>query len=97
MKVLAEQGVIGLTLMLIFYMVVMRQGIRAFYRARDPEIQTITIAFLVMMFTLLVSQYSQMAVNQYPVSMVFFCSLAVFLRILEFDTPEPIHTPNLQT
>ena len=85
MKDVAEQGAVGLALLLLFYFISMRQGIRTFYRSRDPEIQNYYIALLVMLFTLMVAQYSQMAIHQYPVVYYFYGSLMLFLKLADYD------------
>ena len=87
MKQLAELGPIGLALLLIFYYVIMQFGVRNFFAARDPEIATIFIAVTVFMFCLMVAQYSQMAITQYPVTLYFDGVLVILIRLADFDTP----------
>jgi hypothetical protein len=88
-KTMAEEGGIGLALLLISYLIIMRQGIRNFYRARDPEIQNHYIALLVMVFSILVGQYAQMAISQYPLLLYFHAFLVVFYKLNKYDIPEP--------
>jgi len=85
MKTLAEQGEIGLAILLIFYFIVMRHGFHFFFRVKDPEIQNYYIGLLAMMFTLLVAQYSQMAIYQYPVTLYFYATLIIFIKLADFD------------
>jgi hypothetical protein len=93
LKTLAEQGPIGLALLLIFYFIFMRFGYYRFYRAKDPVIRTYYIGLLVMMFTLLVAQYAQMAISQYPVVLYFNASLIIFIKLADFDKPgQPVQT-----
>jgi putative inorganic carbon (hco3(-)) transporter len=93
MKTLGEQGPIGLALLLIFYFVVMRVGFRNFYRVQDPEIRTYYIGLLVMMFTLLVGQYSQMAISQYPTVLYFYAIMVIFIKLADFDqSAQPLKT-----
>jgi putative inorganic carbon (hco3(-)) transporter len=93
LKILAEQGPIGLALLLIFYFIIMRLGVHRFYWARDPEIRTYYIGLLVMMFTLLVAQYAQMAISQYPAVLFFYATLVIFIKLADFDKPEqPVQT-----
>jgi putative inorganic carbon (HCO3(-)) transporter len=87
LKTLAEQGPIGLVLLLISYFIIMRFGYHRFYRARDPEIRTYYIGLLIMMFTLLVAQYAQMAISQYPIVLYFYAFLAIFIKLADFDKP----------
>jgi putative inorganic carbon (HCO3(-)) transporter len=85
LKTLAEQGPIGLSLLLIFYFILMRHGFYKFFRAGNPEIRTYYIGLLVMMFTLLVAQYAQMAISQYPVVLYFYGTLVIFIKLADFD------------
>jgi len=88
-KVLAEQGAIGLALLLLTYLIVMRQGIRNFYRAKDPEIQNYYIGLLAMLFSILVGQYSQMAISQYPILLYYYGLLVIFYKLIKYDSPQP--------
>jgi putative inorganic carbon (hco3(-)) transporter len=95
-KTLAEQGEIGLALLLLTYLIVMRQGIRNFYRARDSEIAGHYIALLVMLFSILVGQYAQMAISQYPILLYYYAFLVVFYKLIQYDSPET-NNENSQT
>jgi hypothetical protein len=93
LKMLAEQGPIGLALLLIFYFIIMRLGYYKFFRAKDPQIRTYYIGLLVMMFTLLVAQYAQMAISQYPVVLYFYGTLVIFIKLADFDkSGQPVQT-----
>src|SRR3954471_3859099 len=70
MKIAMEQGWIGLALTLIFYYLVLRTGIKHFYRCRAPEIRMWYIAVVTMLLTLMVGQFSQIVIGQYPT--IFF-------------------------
>jgi putative inorganic carbon (HCO3(-)) transporter len=85
LKTLAEQGPVGLALLLVFYFIIMKYGFHMFFRSRDPVIRTYYIGLLVMMFTLLVAQYSQMAITQYPIVLYFYAVLAIIVRLADFD------------
>jgi hypothetical protein len=87
LKTLAEQGDIGLALLLIFYFIIMRLGFHHYYRVKDPEIRTYYIGLLVMMFSLIVAQYAQMAISQYPVVLYFYAIAVIFIRLADYDKP----------
>lgn len=88
MQTMMEQGPIGLALLLIFYYVILRTGIKYFYRVRDPELKTQYAAHLVCVFSLMVAQFSQMAIGQYPNVLYFYSALAIFLKLHLFDSPK---------
>lgn len=85
MQVMMEQGPIGLALMLISYYIFLRTGIRNFYRVRDDYIKTLYVANLVSIFTLLVAQFSQLAIGQYPSVLYFYAALALLMKLHKFD------------
>jgi putative inorganic carbon (hco3(-)) transporter len=85
LKTLAEQGPVGLALLLIFYFTFLRFGFHKFFMVLDPEIRTYYIGLLVMMFTLLVAQYSQMAITQYPTVLYFYATLVIFIKLADFE------------
>jgi len=80
-----EQGPIGLALMLISYYLFLRTGIKHFYRVRDHYIKTLYVACMVSIFTLLVAQFSQQAIGQYPSVLYFYAALAMLMKLHKFD------------
>jgi putative inorganic carbon (hco3(-)) transporter len=96
LKTLAEQGAIGLALLLIFYFIMMRHGYYRFFRSADQQIRTYYIGLLVMLFTLLVAQYAQMAISQYPAVLYFYGALVILIKLADFDKPgQPVQTTQI--
>lgn len=89
MQTMMEQGPIGLALMLIFYFVLLKTGIRYFYRVRDPETRTLYAAHMCSVFTLIVAQYSQMAIGQYPSILYYYAVLVIFLKLHQYQPTKP--------
>ncbi|MGN6419300.1 MAG: O-antigen ligase family protein [Pseudobacter sp.] len=85
MQTMMEQGPIGLALLLIFYYALMRTGIKSYYRLRDPELKTLLVCHFVSIFTLMVAQYSQLAVGQYPSVLYFYSVLALLVKMPQYD------------
>jgi len=88
MQILMDQGYIGLILTLSFYFVILRTGIRHFYRVKDPEIKTQYVATLVFIFTLMAGQISQMAIPMYPSVFYMYAGFALLLKMHYFDGSE---------
>lgn len=86
MATMMEQGPIGLALLLIYYFVILRTGIRYFYRVRDPDNKAIYVANLVSVFSWMVAQFSQLAIGQYPGVLYFYSALAIFLKLHLYDS-----------
>lgn len=85
MKILMEMGPIGLMLSLIFYFVILRTGIYYFYRVTNPEIKAVYVACLVAVFSLMVAQFSQGAIGQYPSILFMLSAQAIFLKLYRYD------------
>jgi len=94
MKVFAEQGFIGLGVLLVCYYLFMRTGIKNFYRTRNPEIQNHSIALVTMVFTLMVGQYSQIALVLEPGIFYFLGALVFFIKSPNYDHIEPVQAQN---
>lgn len=85
MQTMMEQGPIGLALLLIFYFALMRTGIKSYYQLRDPELKTLLVCHFVSIFTLMVAQYSQLAIGQYPSVLYFYSVLALLVKMPQYD------------
>ncbi len=86
MKIMLEQGWIGLAINIIFYFIILMRGINGFYDSRKEEIKTMYIAFTVCFFSLVVGQYSQLAISQYPQYLFYLATLVIFYKLKEYDT-----------
>lgn|GEM_PF-224088 len=87
-QVLMEQGFIGLIMLLAFYFVVLRTGIRYFYRTKDPELKSILAATLAYLFSIMAGQFSQMAFYFYPSVLFIYAALAFMLKMKYFGAEE---------
>lgn len=88
MKVLAEQGWMGLGTLLLTYFLIMSHSLRNFYKTINSELQTHCIALIAMIFTLMVGQYSQFALGPYPQLLSYLGALVFMIKLPEFDDPE---------
>lgn len=89
MKIMLEQGWIGLAINIIFYFIILQRGITGFYDSRKSEIKTLYIAFTVCFFSLVVGQYSQLGISQYPQYLFYLATLVIFYKLKEYDTKIP--------
>lgn len=85
MQTMMEQGPIGLALLLLFYFAILRTGIRSYYRLRDPDLKTLHVCHFVSIFTLMVAQFSQLAIGQYPSVLYFYSVLALLIKMPQYD------------
>jgi hypothetical protein len=86
MKVLVEQGWIGLALQLVFYFLFLKKSVECFYRAKNTYIKNIYIALTVSLFALVVGQYSQVAIAQYPLTLFYYSALAIIQKLILYDS-----------
>lgn len=89
MKIMLEQGWVGLAINIIFYFIILQRGISGFYDSRKGEIKTLYIAFTVCFFSLTVGQYSQLGISQYPQYLFYLATLVIFYKLKEYDTKNP--------
>ncbi len=89
MKIMLEQGWVGLIINIIFYFIILQRGITGFYDSRRQEIKTLYIAFTVCFFSLVVGQYSQLGISQYPQYLFYLATLVIFYKLKEYDTKKP--------
>ena len=89
MKIMLEQGWVGLAINILFYFIILYSGITGFYNSRREEIKTYYIAFTVCFFSLVVGQYSQLAISQYPQYLFYLATLVIFYKLKEYDTKNP--------
>lgn len=79
-----ETGWIGLFLQCLIYFIIMRSGVREYFRARDEQIKQYYIVVLVCLFSFVVAQYSQEAIAQIPGFFLFYSGIALIVRMRYF-------------
>ncbi|MGB8190664.1 MAG: hypothetical protein WCF67_02040, partial [Chitinophagaceae bacterium] len=89
LKIAVEQGWIGLALALTFYYLILRTGIKGFYRARAPEIRMWYIALLAYVFCLMIGQFSQIVIGQYPTIFLYYAAIVIFIKLINYEKPKP--------
>ncbi|MEN7551579.1 O-antigen ligase family protein [Rapidithrix thailandica] len=85
MKTALETGWIGLIVILIFYFVPMRVGIKHFYRVEDPELRTYLAGILAVIYALIIATYVQKSINQLPGGLILFILFAVLIKIPQLE------------
>lgn len=84
-----ELGWVGLALTCFTYFIVMWTGIRNYYRSRSPEIKAVYLAVLAALYGFMIANYAQVAIGQVPGCFFFFAMLAMLVKLITFDKPEP--------
>lgn len=90
-RVAVELGWIGLFLYCTLLFVVLRTGITNYVSSRNDKIRTYYVAFLLMIFAMVLSNYPQDSLVQLPTSIIFYLSLAALVRLKDFDKAAAQH------
>ncbi len=88
LRVAIEQGWIGLALNILFFLIILYQGIHYFFIMRIKLYRTYVVAITCTLFSIIVTQYSQVSVGQFPGAIFIFCCLSLLQRLKEFDYNE---------
>ncbi|MDX2047941.1 MAG: O-antigen ligase family protein [Chitinophagaceae bacterium] len=86
-----EIGWVGLTVLMVFYFLVLFQGIHLYFKARSPEVKKYYLAITVCCFTLILVEYAQSYIRQFPIIFFFFPAIAMLSRLYDFDKDLQTH------
>ena len=85
LRVAVEQGWVGLALNILFFLVILYQGIHFYFVMRIAEYKTYVIAIICTIFSIIVTQYSQVSIGQFPGAIFLFSCFSLIQRLKEFD------------
>lgn len=88
LKILLEQGWIGFALNLMLYFFILKTGIDTFHQAKSFTIKNVSIAITTAMFALIVGQYSQISISQYPLILFYYSALGILIKLAKYDFDE---------
>jgi hypothetical protein len=84
-----EQGIVGLILhLLILFYVVGKASYKIMFRIRDPNVKLKMAALVSGMLGIMVANYGNAVLYQMPTSILFYISMALVMKMEEFDKPE---------
>ena len=81
-----ELGWVGYGLYILFYIVILYQGITFYFASKHKEIKKYILAIVIMNFGILLVQYSQVSEGQIPNTILIYSSFALLTRLREFDS-----------
>lgn len=84
-RIAVEQGWIGLFIYCLLLFVVLKSGVKSYFRTRDPMIKTYYLAYLSFLYSLVLANFPQDVLTQVPTSVMFYISLAMLVRLKQFD------------
>ena len=84
-RVATEEGWFGLLLYVTFLFVVFYSGVKDYFRIRDPELKTYALGMLTVFYSLVIANFPQEAIGQYPINILFFVAIAIINKCREMD------------
>lgn len=88
LKIALDMGWIGLILAMLMYAVTFYQGIDYYSSMRNEEYKKYVIAIVCSLFSIVVTQYSQVSIGQIPTAFFFYGVMALLKRLKDFDDAE---------
>ncbi|MFD2162931.1 O-antigen ligase family protein [Paradesertivirga mongoliensis] len=85
LRVAVELGWVGLLLLCTLFFVVIRQGIKNYFRIRDPELKSYCLAMTLIIFALNVGSYPQESLVQFPINIYFYFFISMINITLNLD------------
>ncbi|RBL88019.1 O-antigen ligase family protein [Chitinophaga flava] len=89
LKSALEMGWVGLALTCFTYFIILRTGIRNYYRSRSPEIKGYYAAIVAALYGYIIAHYTQVAIGQIPGCFFFYAMLAAIIKLITFDKEQP--------
>ena len=90
-RVAVELGWLGLLLLGALMFVILRSGIRNYFRIRNPELKSYCLAATTIVFALNVGNFPQEAIVQFPSNILFYLATALITITLKLDQQLPQH------
>jgi len=84
-RVAVELGWIGLFLFCTLMFTVLKTAVNNYYRIKDPELKSISLAMLLIVFALNIGNYPQEAFVQFPTSVFLYLVIAIINVVMRLD------------
>ncbi len=85
LKTAIETGWVGYALAILYYFIILYQGVHYFFKANNEQIRKYILAFTAAILIFILAQYSQVAIGQFPGIFFFYPSAALLVRLLQLD------------
>ncbi len=95
-RVTVELGMIGILIFGILMFTILRTGINNYYKIRDPELKTLCLAAVLVVFALNMGNIPQEAIVQYPSNVYFYLATAILTVTARLDAKEQEHNDPLK-
>ncbi len=85
LKAAIETGWIGYAFMIIFFFLVLYQGVHYYYLVEDPVFKQYLLAITIVELSYIITQYAQISIGEIPSTFLFYPILAIMPRLLQLD------------
>ena len=85
-RIAVEMGWIGLFIFCLMLFIVFKEGIKDYFRIKDPMLKTISLGMLTVIYSLAIANFPQEAIGQYPINYLFFLAIAIINKCRQFDS-----------
>jgi O-antigen ligase len=80
-----ELGWVGLFIFSIMVLMILITGIKYYYKIRDPELKSYSLASLLIIASWNVGNFAQQSIVQYPSNVLFFLAVALMIAVYRID------------
>ena len=84
-RVAVEIGWIGLLIFCTLIFIILKIGITNYYKIRDPQLKSFSLAMVLIVFALHIGNFPQEALVQYPTNILFSLVLALIITLPTLD------------
>ena len=89
-SIMLEMGWLGLSLMMLFYLMIIYQGIYYYFSIANKEYKLYILAVTCALFAVIIAQFSTSSIDQIPTVFLFYGVISLFKRLREFDQRERV-------
>ena len=83
LMIVLEYGWVGLIIQCLTYLVLLQQGIYAYYKTRDMRQKIMLLSSVIFIFGFVFANYAQVAIGQIPNGFIFLALNAVIMRLFQ--------------
>src|SRR5258708_24963745 len=88
LMIVLEYGWMGLIIQCLTYIVLLQQGIYAYYKTRDMRQKIMLLSAVIFIFGFVFANYAQVAIGQIPNGFIFLALNAVIIRLCQIVNQE---------
>lgn len=83
-----ETGWIGLFFTILVYLIILIQSVHFYFQTKETKHKIYIAAITATLFSIIITQYSQVSIGQLPTSLIFYAMPALLLRLKELEFKE---------